>query len=158
MQRRRRRNWAKKGDSFYVVIDIGHIKQSSSKYEQYLLKFITFSISNIFLSLTLSLARSSVRSCHVYVHSGCLSNLQPVVCIVLCLCAWFRSFEFNYATLKCIWLLKKINICGFVLCCYAVYAVILRIMLVIRVMCMGHYKYIKASMPNLPFCTHQTQI
>lgn len=44
---------------FYVVIDIGHIKQSSSKYEQYLLIFITFSISNF-----------QLFSCHVYISNA----------------------------------------------------------------------------------------
>lgn len=53
------------------------------------------------------------------------------LCMYNALCS--RLFEFNYVTLKCIWLLKKINICG-LCCCCAVYAVILRIMLVIRVM------------------------
>lgn len=62
-----------------------------------------------------------------------------------------RSFEFNYTTVKCIWLFGKMNICGLCYCC-AAHAVILRILLVIRVV--GHYKYIKASMPNLTFCTH----
>lgn len=47
-----------KKDSFYVVIDSGHIKQSSSKYEQYLLKFITFSISNISLVRLFALVMS----------------------------------------------------------------------------------------------------
>lgn len=49
-------NEKKKITCFMWVIDIGHIKQSSSKYEQYILKFITFSISNF-----------QLFSCHHYI-------------------------------------------------------------------------------------------
>lgn len=76
----------------YMVIDIGHIKQSSSKYEQYLLKCIIFSIFNFTIY--------SVDGCCVSI------SIYQVVCIeyvcgsTICNRLLVRSFEFNYINVK----------------------------------------------------------